>query len=259
MADEIYVKHNYCNGTDLLPNKLENGNLYFVRDDGVYFDLYNERRKIGPVINDRDSTFTDVDESSVPTSGVVKEAIEDSNSWQSGASQGKVLSANDNGLLQWVDPSSMNHWTITKKPDPWEHIINNANYATDYEIGMLQDLDFGEYGVHPMELVAMDTDDKADGSGKARMTWKCKDLLCESVMGDDNYGGSTWETSVVRHLCNTNIYNQINNEFLKQNIKEVTKECIKYDMDNNSEQVYSCSDKVWILSYDELERYDPYD
>lgn len=153
----------------------------------------------------------------------------------------------------------MNHWTITKKPDPWEHIINNANYATDYEIGMLQDLDFGEYGVHPMELVAIDTDDKADGSGKARMTWKCKDLLCESVMGDDNYGGSTWETSVVRHLCNTNIYNQINNEFLKQNIKEVTKECIKYDMDNNSEQVYSCSDKVWILSYDELERYDPYD
>lgn len=54
--------------------------------------------------------------------------------------------------------------------DSWETILANTNYATDYSIGDTKMLDLGTEGKHLMEIVAFDTDDRADGQGKAGIT-----------------------------------------------------------------------------------------
>ena len=64
--------------------------------------------------------------------------------------------------------------TIT---DSWETILANENYATDYAIGDTKYLDLGTEGRHLMEIVGIDVDDRADGQGKAGLTWISKTLL----------------------------------------------------------------------------------
>ena len=92
--------------------------------------------------------------------------------------------------------------TIT---DSWETILANENYATDYSIGDTKYLDLGTEGKHLMEIVAFDTDDKADGSGKAKITWISKDLLATThVMNNTNTTSGGWESSGMRtYLKNT--------------------------------------------------------
>ena len=56
-----------------------------------------------------------------------------------------------------------------------------------------------------MEIVAFDTDDKADGSGKAGITWISKDLLnTKHSMNDTTTTEGAWEASGMRsYLKNT--------------------------------------------------------
>lgn len=64
--------------------------------------------------------------------------------------------------------------------DTWAEIIaaaNDGSYTSKYSIGDTKNLDFGSEGVHKMQIVAFDKDDLADNSGKAHITWICKDLL----------------------------------------------------------------------------------
>lgn len=51
-------------------------------------------------------------------------------------------------------------------------------------------LDLGTEGQHLMEIVAFDTDDKADGSGKAKITWISKDLLATTHRMNPNSNGA---------------------------------------------------------------------
>jgi hypothetical protein len=67
--------------------------------------------------------------------------------------------------------------TIT---DTWDEIFaNEANgtYSTKYVIGDTKYINLGAQGGQLMEIVAFDTDDKADGTGKAKITWISKNLL----------------------------------------------------------------------------------
>lgn len=138
-------------------------------------------------------------------------------------------------------------WVKVKKPDPWEEIINNQNYATDYQIGKLVDLDFGEYGVHPMELVAIDTDNKADGSGKARITWISKDIVTMHNMNDSNENQSSWEDSSLRAWLRDNVFANMP-EILQENIVEVNKGCCIPE-----EPYYNVvKDNIWIPSCGEI-------
>lgn len=67
--------------------------------------------------------------------------------------------------------------TIT---DTWEEIfaaIANGTYATKYSIGDTKLLNLGTEGTVAMQIIAFDTDDLADGSGKAHITWLSEQLL----------------------------------------------------------------------------------
>lgn len=138
---------------------------------------------------------------------------------------------------------------------PWEEIIYNKNYATDYQIGKLMDLDFGEYGVHQMELVAIDADDKADGSGKARMTWISKDIITlheqPSTIKIDGWGSAD---NSMREFVNNTLMNQLPIE-VKNSIVPVNKtyavESTAYG-DYFSTKTNTIEETLWIPSAREI-------
>ena len=92
--------------------------------------------------------------------------------------------------------------TIT---DDWSTILANENYATDYSIGDTKYLDLGTEGKQLMEIVAFDTDDRADGQGKAGITWISKGLLPTDIaMNSTGDTSINWGNCAVRnYLKNT--------------------------------------------------------
>ena len=94
--------------------------------------------------------------------------------------------------------------TIT---DSWDTILANTNYATDYAIGDTKYIDLGTEGKHLMEIVGIDVDDRADGNGKAGLTWISKTLLKtakpKQEPGSGNYNG--WANCDLRTYLNNSI------------------------------------------------------
>lgn len=120
--------------------------------------------------------------------------------------------------------------TIT---DSWSEIFaaeQDGTYSTKYSIGDTKMLDLGTEGQHLMEIVAFDTDDKADGTGKAKITWCTKYLsnkvvkfnnTAKTVDGETSNVAGGWLHSDLReHIRGLKAY--MPNE-LQENIKEVTK------------------------------------
>lgn len=67
--------------------------------------------------------------------------------------------------------------------DSWEQIIASANdgtYKDKYAVGDTKILDMGTQGTVCMQIAAFDTDDLADGSGKAPITWISEQILATS-------------------------------------------------------------------------------
>lgn len=140
-------------------------------------------------------------------------------------SNGQVLyDSNGNNLYidydnarKLVNPKQ--YWNVLDGSEIWETIINNDNYATDYLIGDIFYLDMGTAGIHPMELIAINTDDKADGTGKARMTWISKDII---TFGLVDFDGNEWPESWLRGNLNEELFNELP-KCLRDNIVEVNK------------------------------------
>ena len=135
--------------------------------------------------------------------------------------------------------------------DSWENIIaagDNGSYAKKYHIGDTKVLDLGEEGEICMELVAMDVDELADGSGKAHMTWIAKDLLnTEHCINKDNKSYNyEWEKSDMRAWLQESILPLFPDD-VRSNIKEVT----KYSFDRDLNTIPS-TDTIWIPSYREV-------
>ncbi len=145
------------------------------------------------------------------------------------------------------DPQQKNRMIF----DSWEKIIaagENGSYAKKYHIGDTKVLDLGEEGEICMELVAMDADELADGSGKAHMTWIAKDLLnTEHCINKDNKSYNyEWEKSDMRAWLQESILPLFPDD-VRSNIKEVT----KYSFDRDLKTIPS-TDTIWIPSYREV-------
>lgn len=129
--------------------------------------------------------------------------------------------------------------------DSWEEIIasvNDGTYSGKYKIGDTKGLDLGEEGVIEMELVAFDTDELADGSGKAAMTWIAKDLLnTVHVMNAESTSEGGWPVSDLRAWMQESVLPLFPEE-VRSNIREVT----KYSYSYSDSQTISSSDKIWI-------------
>ena len=85
------------------------------------------------------------------------------------------IQGNTSCYAQFASPEPEH--TIT---DTWEEIIQHVqlgDYATRYSVGDTMSLNLGSEGYINMQIVAFDTDDKADGSGKAPITWIAEHIL----------------------------------------------------------------------------------
>lgn len=145
--------------------------------------------------------------------------------------------------------------------DSWSTIAASAKdgtYKTKYSVGDLKTVDLGSEGLHQMQLVAFDADDKADGSGKAPMTWVMKDLLKtnhrmnpDKVDGQEGTGtlGGYDKTEMKSYLIET-ILPLVPSD-IKNNIVPVTKHQKAFDASGNAFQ-QTTTETLWIPGHKEI-------
>ena len=247
MDDGILVKHWYGNADDM-PEEINNGCIYYTIDTkDIYIDINNVRTKY---------TFSG---SSAGASADWAEDNEENAGYIRNKPELGTASACD--VVDQVDESEdvpsakavydaivdASSWIKIKGVDRWAQIAANENYATDYNIGDLVDLDLGQYGIHDMELVAFDRDEKADGTGKARMTWISKDIITLRPMNGTDSTTGAWENSGMRQWLQTDLW-AILPDSLKNNIVTVTKES---GITTDPFKIVT-ADNIWIPSYGEF-------
>ena len=141
--------------------------------------------------------------------------------------------------------------TIT---DTWAQIIaaaNDGTYSTKYSIGDTKNLDFGSEGVHKMQIVAFDEDDLADNSGKAHITWICKDLLPTTHnMNSTSTTTGGYEATAMRTYLSGTILPKLPAE-VQAAIKEVKKIQSTYSS-GVVKDGQTTTEKLWIPSDHEV-------
>lgn len=164
-----------------------------------------------------------------------------------------------------VYEGKMNDETIN---DNWSTIAassNDGTYKTKYSVGDLKTVDLGSEGVHLAQLVAFDADDKADGSGKAHMTWILKDLLPiyhrmnpAKVNGQEGTGalGGYDKTEMKTYLTNTIL--PLFPANIRNNIVPVTKHQKAYNASGTAFQE-STTETLWIPGDKEVSNRTTYD
>ena len=152
-------------------------------------------------------------------------------------------------------------------PYSWDAVfktIDNGTYKVFYKIGDTIPLDLGSQGVVNMQIVAFDTDDLADGTGKAAISWVAKELLTTThrvnpalITNDDGthregtgaIGG--WEKCELRTYLNSTIKPLIPSK-IRNHINLIAKTQQAYDV-SGTKYAQNTSDEVWIPSRTEVE------
>lgn len=134
--------------------------------------------------------------------------------------------------------------------DTWAEIIaaaNDGSYTSKYSIGDTKNLDFGSEGVHKMQIVAFDEDDLADNSGKAHITFICKDQLPTAHrMKATNTTSGGYEATEMRTYLSDTILPKLPAE-VQAAIKEVTKVQSTYESAVVKDG-QTTTEKLWIPS-----------
>lgn len=145
------------------------------------------------------------------------------------------------------------YWDILEEPNDWEEVVNNNNYYNDYYVGMTKSIYLDKFGTHTAVLAATDTDEKADGSGTARMTWIIDIIYMDSM---NDYESSDWSTCKLRSKLNSDEILSMFPKSLQQNIVEVKKTYSTQSYtyaDGMSELITNtCNDRLWIPSVREV-------
>lgn len=133
----------------------------------------------------------------------------------------------------------------------WDEVIaatKNGNYK-NFEIGAMKELDLGTEGIVHMQIVGIDVDDLADGSGKAPLTFISHELLATKYnMNSINRTTGGWESTAMRTYLKNTIKPLIP-AAVAAGIKEVTKYSKSVDPANNNA---TTTDDVWIPSSREI-------
>ena len=147
--------------------------------------------------------------------------------------------------------------------DSWADIIastKDGSYSTKYNIGDTKMLDLGTEGKVLMQLVGIDADDKADGTGKAPTTWIAKQMLNtkhrmnpEKVANTEGTGAlGGWEKCEMRTYLKETIKPLIP-QTVRDAITPVTKYTFIYSASDGSAVTDATStEDVWIPSYREV-------
>ena len=138
--------------------------------------------------------------------------------------------------------------------DSWEEIasaVGDGTYSTKYAVGDSKIVDLGDEGAISMQIVAMDADDKADGSGKAAITWVAKQLLVtKKAMNTTNTNANGYPaTDVMRPYLQENgtIWNK-----LPATLKTLIKPVSKTSYDKTTASDLTSTEKLWIPSAREI-------
>ena len=146
--------------------------------------------------------------------------------------------------------------------DTWSQIIanvSNGTYSTKYHIGDTKKIDLGTEGEVIMTIVGIDTDDLADNSGKAPITWISKQLLKTSHRMNPSYQSGTegtgtiggWEKTEMRSYLKETVKPLIP-ETVRNAIKPVKKYGKIYNVSDSAVNDVLTTEDVWIPSYKEL-------
>lgn len=153
--------------------------------------------------------------------------------------------------------------TIT---DTWEQIIaavNNGTYKNRYQVGDTKKISLGSEGAVAMQIVAFDTDDLADGNGKAPITFISKQILKTDHRMNPSRSGSSgaydegtgtiggWEKCEMRSYLKETIKPLIPST-VSSAIKEVTKYSRIYNTAGNAVDNVASTEDVWIPSRKEM-------
>lgn len=140
--------------------------------------------------------------------------------------------------------------------DSWDTIIaniDNGTYSTKYSVGNYKPLDLGSEGIVNMQIVAMDADELADGSGYAPLTFVAMELLANTskMKTGQTSANVDWETSNIRTVYLPNI---ILPKF-PSNVSSRLQNVIKYTYIHNGSSFIPNNqtiDKIWIPSSREI-------
>lgn len=147
----------------------------------------------------------------------------------------------------------------------WEAVLASVRagtYANDYSIGDLIPTDLGAEGLVNMQIVGFDVDDRADGNGKAHISFISKELLNTDHRmnparkeppppydeGTGSIGG--WEKSEMRAYIKNTIKPLIPAN-VRSAILEVTKTSDAFNTEGISYQ-QTTQDDVWLPSTRDL-------
>ena len=133
----------------------------------------------------------------------------------------------------------------------WAQIdyISENGFVSDYfNIGDIKNVTIGS-ATYVVEIVGFSHDDKADGSGKAGLTFGLKDCLNTTYrMNSSNTNAGGWGSCALRATLRGDIWNQLPSD-LRGVIKEVTK---KASAGNLSSIISSYTDTLFLFAENEI-------
>ena len=139
---------------------------------------------------------------------------------------------------------------VVEITDSWDTIIANVangTYADVYSVGNYKPIDLGNLGVINMQIVAMDADERSDGTGTSALTFIGIELLKESMTFEYYGNANGWTNSKMRRWCRDTLPT-----LLPANIVSNVVEVTKYTNISISSSASTTVDKFWIPSAREI-------
>ena len=129
-----------------------------------------------------------------------------------------------------------------------DYISENGLMSDYFNIGDTKNVTIGS-ATYVVEIVGFSHDDRADGSGKAGLTFGLKDCLNTAYqMNSSNTNAGGWGSCALRATLRGDIWNQLPSD-LRGVIKEVTK---KTSAGNSSSTINSISDTLFLFAEKEI-------
>lgn len=137
----------------------------------------------------------------------------------------------------------------------WDELIELAQDPTtaaeiDYMIGQSRPINIAGYGNIDFQLIGINHDDLATGSGKAAMTFCAVSIVTKNKMNASKNTTGGWAVSDMEEWMNSTLYNAFP-DYLKEHIVGVNKEYKK----GASGSVLAVNNRLWLLSEKELTNY----
>lgn len=138
---------------------------------------------------------------------------------------------------------------ISAEECTWEQINDICTYGKAqkyFKLGDTKVVPIDGYGDVVMEIVAFNEDVKADGSGRAAITWISKKPITKTKMNSSTTNVGGWEASSMRSFVNSL------EGRLPADLQEFVVDVNKTYYDHATQSTKSCVDKVWIPSAGEI-------